>query len=218
MSVTGRGGKAGYSDLEHQHEYVEIRTTADYDGTNTGEDDLTIPQLTVIEPLGGLGRDELAELVAVVHETLITSRTSNAGTVPADTHAYFEVSLDPTIQASRYDPEGNIQYTDEFQLDGDGDGTDDTFIRTGPSLVDPDIMWTAEAQHFPASEDAPSGSGWGGFTTYDKTTLDFQDLLGGGPVLDRHNEVYFHGSLGGHGSAIQAAQHRVRMYWNVFQG
>lgn len=195
----GRTRDAAYGDFDIQ----TFRTLANPNSALTSGI-ATFENWETFEPLGGLTRDELAELV------------------------YLDVSVHPKA-APVADEEGHWSTAWEFSLDNDPKAIDhddsvDTADVDGVSGMDrdtwnietdPDILDVASASVM-AAVDETSGPGAGTAVPYDRT-YDFRAMFGRGPVLDRHSDLHVHleSDLSGDGIRGQMS-YRLALIWDVF--
>lgn len=190
----------GWSDFDHQHSVLRLQGQQDLAAGNTQFD-----AFESLEPLGGLARDEVAELVGVEITTLSKGdlQVDNAGTVGYR----VEVSLDSTSQLSFLD------------LDGDNDrggitGFDPGFIQ----IVDPDILWSYTIAATAGFEDTLNGTSAGPTDDLEYRTIPFRSIYGEGPVMDRHDEIFWHIFIFTPGGAPHEIVEDVHWVWDVRTG
>lgn len=181
--VSGAAGLPGYQNLEIQ--LVENSLSAQSDllsGTTF------LPQWDSFEPVGGLQRDERAELVGIRGVEVLEHSAIGGNDQPGGMALGYELSMDP----ERF---GGRDSADEQDIQG-VTGIDKAILVA----VEPDIV---RIDHFNVSNefdsvDSTNGTGTGGGgTTTDRRIVDWnlRDQYGRGPVLDRHDQLYMHSTL-----------------------
>lgn len=204
MSVS-RAGDGGFEGLDIQVMDVDFKVQSD---TTTGV--YNVPQYDSFEPLGGLSRDERAELVAIVGQVAASHEAIGGNDIPGSCKFEWEFTLDPEIN-------GGHAASQEQNVDG----------ITGLDVVsvnrdDPDQLqnYVLRVGNIFGQYDATAGAGSGGgasiYSSYD-VQLDFRNLLGGGPVLDRHDQLYQHASveLFGDTNSEYVLSTRQTLFWDV---
>ena len=183
---------------EYQHQTIRTRiTTSNFDVTqgdtdNVDEGSTSEGEIT-IEPVGGLARDEVAELVALRYNVYMGHRDLMAGLadekmLPTTFRINYELNTNP--KATTFSDGG---YLEEFDL------ADDSWSSTQHSKDDdaPGVLLSlsgnahspfyatdmgTESDNISASGDSVMYSG----------LVKFRGDLGGGPVFDRHDLIYEH--------------------------
>lgn len=184
MSVNRSGNSStGYDNLEIQILDNELNVQSDATSAK-----YEAPQYVSVEPLGGISRGEVAELVGIIGQVSAYSESIGGNTDPGSCRFEYSLSLDPEINGGRV-------ASNEKDIDGQT-GIDVNEVNA----VDPDLLQNYVLA--PSNEfnelDTTNGVGTGGggttFVSYD-VQLDYQSLFGGGPVLDRHDRLYQHANL-----------------------
>lgn len=194
MSVAGIN--EAYEDFEHQHvSYIVDSDTGATTGSNV-QTDLLTP-----EPVDGLQRGELAELVALIETVFSWSED-----VVASGHyeGGFEVSADADIHF--LGPAG-LGDTDVLQRQTDG-------IQTGTDAVTGEDLEPDVLRVIPFGGTA---TGSGGMNTDRRDAINYREIMGGGPVFDRHTDLHYHLQWykdDDFGASVWLQHHFV---WDVFE-
>lgn len=188
-----------YQDFDVQHERVRFNPTDTLaGGLNVFED------FHEFEPLGGLQRDELAELVALyVDVALFPSPVADD---EGHLRTHWELSMDSSSQL--VDPAAG---STESDIDG-VTGAD----RTVWSLEsDPDILDVA-AVAYVSGFDEVDGAGMAGTESYQRSYL-YRPWAGRGPVVDRHTNFHVHMEEALVGDSTRGQVHAYyQLIWDVF--
>lgn len=168
------GATGGYDEFEHQHVTLAID---DDTGSGTGSN-VNVNNAHSIEPLGGLGRDEIAELVALHERLFIWGEDAVAN---GHFEGGFEVSSD--TQAHFLGPAGlGSDFGDELVRNQDAvqSGTDTITADTMDIDVLRTIVWAGGS--FSGSATALEG----------RELIEYRDEFGTGPEFDRHDNINYH--------------------------
>lgn len=206
MPVTrGSSASEGYNDLEIQLVSVKLSLESDY-----GSPGILHEQYWMNEPLGGIQRGEVAELVAIKGNVTAFEQSIGGNTRPGSCEFLWELTMDPEFNGG----EG-------ASVDNDIDGVTGAKTADG-SHVEPDIL---DKQHLGVSNEFDStdttngvGTGGGGTTSLvSSLDVNYRDLLGGGPVLDRHDRLYQHADveLLGDANSEYHLDTRAVFFWDV---
>lgn len=165
------------------------------------------------EPLGGLSRDEVAELVTLV-AVVSLSLNSDVGTDdPAHMTADWELSFDSTATTLRL----AAGQPDVTEADVGGiTGVDSRSTR----VVDFDVLDFGMASAANPYNNATDGTGGGADSTHLAYSKPFRSWYGGGPVVDRHDELFVHvgflRELTSAGIDFKLAM-KYHLAWDVFE-
>lgn len=199
MSVSVGGAGGGYDDFEVQHGkwfvFVEQTDTIDTEAA----------QVQVFEPVGGLARGEIAELVALEAQPFIALEGSTA-TETADLRMVYELTSDADFRLS---------FNDVPEVDSDLEGT-------GVQLFEDDEMDIDRLLHGVANatgmvEDDTNGVGAGGTETWPNHSIPYRERYGGGPTYDRHNELFWHAEFTETGAIPARAGVAWTAVWDILQ-
>jgi hypothetical protein len=189
MSVN-RSGSMGnrdllFSDVEHQQAWYQFSVAAGSLDGSTGErggqDDVGEQVLGGREPVAGLERGEIAELLSVrlTTEAYVNSTSTADGAVRGS----VEISREPVFQT--VDGDQIVTGT------GSNDGLNYQVVGPGQTL-EPDVLARAQSMGFAPFQDSASGVGGAGSTTQGRFEMDFLETYGSGPLFDRNDEFYTH--------------------------
>lgn len=157
------------------------------------------------EPLGGLTRDELAELVAFEVDAVVDPR-GDAGTNSGKVQMRGELSLDSTAHLCDLPALGTL----DENIDGvTGLDRASRVLESEPDIVD---VWTVRGSE---RADATNGLGFTGDREY-YAFVPLRARFGRGPVLDRHSEVFLHIWVELMSSGQPDIWQDVRLVWDVF--
>lgn len=218
MSV-GRNGGAGpnerdlyYSDIEHQRAWNQFSVAAgSLDGSTDergGQNDVGEQVLGGREPIGGLERGEIAELLAI--RLYCEAYTNSTQTADGAVRGSVEISREPVFQTL----DGDQITTGTGSLDGLN------YQVVGPGeTFEPDVLARAQSMGFSPFSDGSSGVGGGGSTTQGVYEMDFMETFGSGPLFDRNDEFFQHVNWI-QWNVADAALHVdwfYEMYWGVHE-
>lgn len=189
-----------YEDLEVQHEVILNRYRSDLSGGNT-----QFEPLHSFEPLNGLARDEVAELVAIY--------------ITQDSRPSFTQGSENTLQEEwelSFDSDAHLQQEDT-------DETEDFEGLTGfdlnvLNLLDIDVLWqnyrTFQAQILSGSDSAGAG---GAKSSRTADYIPYRAWFGQGPITDRHDELFVHFRIQNQAfDAFGRTETRMTLWWDVF--
>lgn len=191
-----------YEDIDVQRVISHLDTDA---GQFTDSQEVIAPW-QVFEPLGGLARDELAELVYLdVHAVVSADSVDNDGRY----ELYHEVSLDS-------DPD-TFTILAGAQNRTDVNGVSGLDSRDA-DVIDVDIIDAGSTYLHSGLEDTTNGPGEGPVWKKYNQNYRYRQLLGAGPVLDRHSEVNHHIAFQITGNTSTNFQYRLEttFWWDVY--
>lgn len=225
MSVSRTGDSVeAWDELEHQIFTVEVEVNESDWGTGLG---LWQPVIT-IDPVDGLERDEVAELVALEYVMVLSD--NKAHTDEARIRSGFEVSLEPTAKILPVvsNTFSQTQTFDKAPTDG---GTAQVGLSPGTNIdsstggedqggiLDTDVLMWDSMRTWNGAQDTTTGAGAGGEnrSTHHKL-INYRDEFGRGPEVDRHNNLFVHALMDikvNQRAALAGLE--ARMHWNVFE-
>lgn len=164
---------AEYDDFEIQHEVVINRYRTDMAGGNT-----QFEPLHSFEPVNGLARDEVAELVA-----LSIQQYSTSGETSANDRVQEEWELS-------YDSNAHLQQEDTNETE-DFEGLTGFDVNT-LNILDIDVLWHwyrgVQSQIISGSDSAGAGPMSQDMVEW----VPYRPWFGVGPTADRHDELFLH--------------------------
>lgn len=201
MSIS-RGGTSGIDsgNLESQH----LRATFRDNGIGANEA-YTLQDVADLEPAGGIGRTEQAELLLLVVHIQRVEWDQAVTTQAAGVRAGFEVSRDE-------DPGPLTQNRTEVDLSNnafEGDAPTDALSRQSGG-TDPDVLYFAMCK-------AETGANAEKFTQYvENAQRPFREWFGQGPIFLASDEVHVHGRVNVINREVNwVAEIDMTMYWEV---
>lgn len=203
VSGGGTPGLPGYENLEIQVVTDALAYQADAVTGNSVHE-----QWASFEPVGGLQRGEFAELVAIVGVEMAHGEGIAGNEDPGSCSFHYEMSLDPELHG------GRDTVRDE---DVDGVTGHDTVVL---EAVDPDILRHNKLTSSIGFDDDTNGNGGqGALVDRSDVMLGYRGLLGGGPVLDRHDQMYLHAESAhvGDGNSKHVLHIDYLLYWSIFE-
>lgn len=191
-------GASSYDDLD-----VQLVTGAFVMAQTATVSNQEFEQSETIDPVGGLARGEVAELVAIDAQFYVIHR---GGTPTAQNFGQFQYELtsDSEFRGSKAD---RLEETD---VDGVSDLDRETFTE-----VDVDRLLRGMIGGSAAPLDTTNGAGAGPANMSDRITIPYRDWFGGGPTYDRHNELFLHALLDETGAAILDLGWEIQIWWDV---
>lgn len=202
----GDGRDFGYSDLDAQHIVFQVDTD-----NNLSDSLETVDPAISFDPLGGLARQELAELVMLkVDSVLQPSATDGADS--GRFRAWGEVS---------FDSDERTLVNEAADVTDAGDYSDITGIQTREvDVVDIDVL-DAWAIYVNSPEyDTVNGVGMSASSVPYHNRTAYRALLGAGPMVDRHDELHLHlaHSIEGEADFVDLRwDTRLTLLWDVFE-
>lgn len=172
MSV-GQATGTEYDDFDVQHARSIITVESGDTLTLT-----TAEQVNSIEPVGGLTRDEIAELVSLTYHVAAVSETAS----PLD-NTTFSISYEWTS-----DSEMRLSRGDLPEVTADLEGTGLQLLAD--SEVDVDRLLFGHVRSHGGHSDDTNGEGGGHDDTTDLWQIPYRTWYGSGPTYDRHNELF----------------------------
>jgi hypothetical protein len=175
---------AAISEEFNDYEQQAVDSTQDLllDGEGDGERELIV----TMDPLEGLDREELAELVMFQVSYSTSARPgaeNNSNSEPAEIISDLVVN----VNSERSDFTASGIQTEE-RLAGD-DLTGNGEFSAQSAVNDGEILRTNRVLNAPFSSDANSNGGSGSGMQPTIYRFNYRDELGGGPVLDRFDEI-----------------------------
>lgn len=165
-----------YDDLDVQTVQVEAELQ-----TDLGTGQTIVENFHSIEPLGGLARDEIAELVTL--NRVITARPQGSPSDDRTATAEWETSFD---SSAHFINEGTEEISEQ-----DVEGITGLDRRTADG-VDVDVLLNDIVTVVGPWEDETNGTGGAAGTARDRTVIPYRDWYGEGPTTDRHDEIFYH--------------------------
>lgn len=192
-----------YDDYDVQTVVVEMQPQQDIGAGSTVHDNVFS-----FEPLGGLARDEIAELVALTESTSTHPRVTDVED-PAETHTRWEVSFDSRSQLVD-GSQSNVERLEDL------DGVLGADVLVGQK-VDVDILRRFSLGACSSHSDDTAGEGGPGAASNDFEIIPYRQVYGSGPTVDRHDEIYYHvrQRTNGSGAAQIGVEHTY--VWDVKQ-
>lgn len=188
-----------YEDFDVQHERIQFVLGSDLAGGTT-----TFEDFHTFEALGGLQRDELAELVALaVH---VATFASPAADDEGHIRQGWELSMDGASQ---------LVDVDEGVTTTDVDGVTGVDRNVWSLESDPDILDVAQIAYV-SGFDEVDGAGMAGSENYDRS-YHYREWAGLGPVVDRHTNFHVHVEHTLSGDSTRGAVFAYyQLIWDVF--
>lgn len=192
---------AAYEEFDIQR--VTLLTEYNTD-MSTGES--SIDDYHTVEPLGGLGRRELAELVIAIIDHRVGG--TSAGTGGDELEETIEMSLDSTGQLTDVDDLGVTTENVESITGLDRHAVD--------LESEPDILDVSRITHANPIDDTNGNAA--AYTTTRQAFIPYRPWFGQGPVLDRHSDLHWHLFLQRTGADLGNldSYYDVTLVWDVF--
>ena len=181
MSLAAGTGSMGYDDFIHQHFAVELLVP-----NNTDDQKLILEGEFPIEPADGVDRGELYELVWLE----ASYRIAPPDTVNAMSNMAYrsELSFRPEL-ANEIDTSGTS--TETFTTEG-GNSRDVNILGNTRGRLDDDLLWwTNDRAESGFDNGTDSTGGSASNTGMNFWSLNFRDEFGQGPIVDRHDLLYW---------------------------
>lgn len=199
---TFASGSAGYDDFEVQN----VVTGIDTDSATITDAQEVFEGFNRFEPLGGLSRGEVAELVhCSVQVTASVPNSSDSATV-----AWVEVSSETSFDSIPH------------LLPITADDVSETDVITGldarnVDITDPDPLLDHGISVSSVSLDDVNGSGSGGYAESMGYDIPFRAQFGHGPTVDRHDQLFTHIGYQSFGTAQPDFRYfeRLNLVWDV---
>lgn len=170
-----------YDDYDVQHTVVEFSPDQ-----TVGAGTTRVEPALSFEPLGGLGRNEVAELVAVLRHISVFAQDSG-GASASNANVAMEWSFDSTAHF--------LQSTDsEMERINDAEGVAGLNILRGEG-ADIDVLDHYRRGTTTAAHDSTNGGVTGGGHYADWELIPYRNEFGQGPTADRHDEIFGHGVI-----------------------
>lgn len=198
-----------YNDLDVQHINAN---------TNFGLADTSVLMRNEIDPVGGiLGRDELAELVALSAAPWIFLGGTDT---QVEGHGRYQLGTEPQVRFNHGGFGSGSASNDEIEILDYTGATDPDGQLSGyvTEDVESDVWLQTQPHNHGPLYDTTSGAGAGGTNHMPHLHINFRDHFGTGPVLDRHDHIYEVMNLESVGTVEECALYRnVTMYWDVHE-
>lgn len=194
----------GYDDLE-----VQTVNTQMFTNSGTITDALEeFAQFNTFEPVGGLSRNEVAELVYLQTNVSLQITGTSDATAGCHAHVLGELSSDPELNATF------LNASDRSEQDVDGITGVDAYNNVSN---DPEVLQShAVGAHAESLDDTNgSGSGASGSTlSYDRP---YRKMFGHGPTFDRHDDIFVHLGYNSEGTSQPDVEYydKMTMVWDV---
>lgn len=193
------------------YDNYEIQTIVT--GLQTDEVNITdalekFPQFNTFEPLGGLARNEVAELVSMTGLAAVGIPATSDAAAGTQAYVHSELSLDPETSTMP------ILAGDVTESDKDGvTGVDARNV----SITDPDTVHSHSLYAEARSLDDTNGSGAGGTGDTLEYQTAFRPLFGHGPTVDRHDNLFVHLGYDSAGTAQPRLKYydKMTLVWDV---
>lgn len=188
MSVTATPGRdQAYDDFEVQH-FMHT-----YKNSNAVSGNSTVGGSGRWEPVGGLTRDEVAELVARVDNGIFAFQHAGASQNSV-IHARYELSLSPDPQVTSVGLINAFAPADDTtgfeQNIGPADGLEVSY--EGDGVIANDVLVFHFLHQFNHVSDTAAGVGAGGTMHMPHKDFNFRGMYGTGPIIDQHDTLYEH--------------------------
>lgn len=203
MSVRGArtGGipdQTGFEELEHQevsHTFRLTNPNSEVGANGSIESD----RVDQIEPAGGLERGEWAELVYlnVYNHEVLKDQPNN--TEPTEIRSMWELSFDDVMRTGNLSPDMVTKEQSNGDLSvsrGDSTSTNDALVARDRSTDKWEVLYHNASYYLSQVYDSASGSGAGGHHGQSgPVSINYRQMMGGGPVVSSEDELYQHFGL-----------------------
>jgi len=203
MSVGRRGTETrseSWEDYEKQVGRAELNVSDSSNvpaGNNIGA---LVESFAQIDPAGGLGRGEVAELVAMRCTMQVRSSTPDTDQAPVKLQGELEYSLDSEAHVVSLGTQ--TSGTSSTVTLENRATSDDIDMEQSHAVVDDYAEYLAFLKRTDATgaygnDSTDTEADYGGAQNYDQDTVErhFREEFGQGPELDRHNEIHLHGAI-----------------------
>lgn len=212
MSVGRGGGGQGWEELEKQQ--ISAQTAIpDSEFPTGGLSEWGQTEYT-IAPVGGLDRQEIAELIAIESYGIFAfSQPSGDEVGISVSDCEVELSLNPDQQM--IGPAPVEETTDTFVDDASGETV--TINKNLRESTSTDVLFWSKPHNWIGWDDETNGSGGGSTMHMDHWHRNYRELLGGGPEVDQHDTLYLYQSLGQHNMTNSPINlyNNFHLYWDV---
>lgn len=198
------GVQHSYDAFDIQNVKVTMQGHQDLSSGNT-----LFEQFHSIEPLGGLGRNEVAELVALLRTYDVAPLA--AGNAPGHLQTQWELSFDSSAHYLGQADDGD-EVSDDDNVDS-VTGLD----REVADSVDVDVLAIMALGESSSYEDATNGTGGSGGPTSMTDHRLYRSWFGAGPTVDRHDELFYHAWLNTDGAASSRVTIMDQYIWDVVE-
>lgn len=207
MSLS-QSGMTGYDDLIHQNFALEL-----FIGDNTDDQKLILEGEFPIEPADGVDRGELYELVWL--ESSWRAAPPDAVNEMSNMAYRSELSFRPEM-SNHIDTVDSG--TETFTKQG-GNTVDVDLIGSRTAQLDDDLLWWTNDRVESGFENSTDGAGGNATDTSLKYwSMNFRDQFGQGPVVDRHDLLYWNLVTNERFTANNYAYHQqFRFIWDMIE-
>lgn len=169
------------------------------------------------DPAGGLERGEAAELVALEANGIfafVRPEGATDQTSPGNADHEMELSFDDDANMIGY-----ASNTASGTVDADGRGAGGQLDIAERIKTDPDVLFSMKPHNFMSFDDGATGVGGGATMHMAHFDRNYRDFIGGGPIADRHDELFLHVALGEHNvtNAEIYLYNNLVLHWDVFE-
>jgi hypothetical protein len=184
MSVGGNGGgmvSDAYNDYEAQ--FLDISAKVNFDDNAVVAGDEAIGYEITVDPLEGLDREELAEIVALDFRYQFAPRDGEANSELSSVISDIACRINsPTLTSAGIS-------TEKVQDSGSDEELENV---SAEGHVNEGVLFSGNTTATTAYRNSTDGSG-GGSAQHSPVRFqkDFRDLLDGGPVVDRFDDIGF---------------------------
>lgn len=203
----GMSGLPDYHELDVQH----LKANIEHGPTEQGTQNQIAASTDILDP-DRLGRDEVAELIALNyrHELHLEDHNEGTNTTPGAVQARQILGINVDRSDSVLFVEATGEMDESTFLEGAGNIEDlETDIAVSPgNLVESKLTVN------PAFNDTTNGTGGGGTTAHYEQFINFREFVETGPVVDANDNLDVvqrlqHDEVGGQSSTFLYAT----MYW-----
>lgn len=189
VSVDSGGNVPGYDGS--QLEVLHYRGTFRDNGIGNN-DAYTLQDIAELEPAGGIGRSESAELLGLhVHEARAeVDQLGSPGTDGEAVRAGFEISRDE-------DPSALTQNRVQVDLSGnafEGDSPSSNVLSRQVEVDDQDLLWFTLGRAERVADSTPDITGTHLYS-HGPEHINFRDLAAVGPVFEASDDLHIHGRV-----------------------
>lgn len=171
--------QSGYDELEVQTVNTQMFT----DAVNITDALEEFAQFHTFEPVGGLDRSEIAELVYLQTNVSMQITGSNDAAAGVHAHVLSEFSSDPELNATF------LNASDRSEADKDGVTGVDAYNHVSN---DPEVLQSHAVGAHAESLDDTNGSGSGASGSVLAYERPYRQVFGRGPTFDRHDDMFIH--------------------------
>lgn len=194
----------GYDELEVQTVNTQMFT----DAANITDALEEFDQFNTFEPVGGLDRSEIAELVYVQTNVSMQITGSNDAAAGVHAHVLSELSSDPELNATF------LNASDRSETDVDGVTGVDAYNNVSN---DPEVLQSHAVGAHAESLDDTNGSGSGASGSVLSYDRPYRQVFGRGPTFDRHDDIFVHLGYNSEGTTQPDVEYyeKMTMVWDI---